>query len=335
MKKILIATTALVATAGVASAELSFGGLGRVGIGYEEGAVNAEDLTSQEFRIEQRFRLTVTGSAETDAGVKLEGRIRVETNEDADNSLPGSGGFGAAGFAVSSGGFRLDVGHVSDVIDSSDVLVWGGKDIGLTGFVGQNTAFGFGFVGGFGAGSADTTTIKAKYESGGFTVSASYSKDANEETSPAVAAAPGVPAAPAVSQGGDIEEFQLGVGYSFGNYNVGAVFGSNDGPGVASNDFWLIGFDGDLGAFGFSVIIGDEDSATDVAYGLSIDYEVSAATEIRFTYSDGGLADAPGADPAFGIGFRHSLGGGVSLRGGIGQNVAGRTVADLGVNFDF
>lgn len=36
MKKILFASTALVATAGVAAADVSFGGYGRFGVGYVE-----------------------------------------------------------------------------------------------------------------------------------------------------------------------------------------------------------------------------------------------------------------------------------------------------------
>ena len=40
-------------------------------------------------------------------------------------------------------------------------------------------------------------------------------------------------------------------------------------------------------------------------------------------------------DETVAIGFRHSLGGGVSFRGGVGQNTSGDTVADLGLIFNF
>ena len=75
MKKVLFATTALIATAGMASADISMGGFGRFGIVHADGAANETYLT-------QRMRLTVTGTTESDAGVKFEGRMRVESNED-------------------------------------------------------------------------------------------------------------------------------------------------------------------------------------------------------------------------------------------------------------
>ena len=79
-------------------------------------------------------------------------------------------------------------------------------------------------------------------------------------------------------------------------------------------------------------LIADEDNSDDTKYGFSVKYDVGAATEIRFAFADTGIDNE---DEVYGIGFRHSLGGGVSLRGGIGQNTPGNTVADLGVIFNF
>lgn len=59
MKKILFASTALVATAGVAAAEITIGGSARFGLAYNEAETN-------ETRIEQRMRVNITGIAETD-----------------------------------------------------------------------------------------------------------------------------------------------------------------------------------------------------------------------------------------------------------------------------
>ena len=81
MKKILIATTALVGTASIAAAELNVTGSARVGVVYAEGNTNANGEEA-ETRIEQRMRVNFTGIAETDAGVKLEARFRLEANED-------------------------------------------------------------------------------------------------------------------------------------------------------------------------------------------------------------------------------------------------------------
>ncbi|MEP3640195.1 MAG: porin [Paracoccaceae bacterium] len=330
MKKILIATTALVGTAGIAAAELNISGSARIGLGYVED--NLDDAGNEaEFRIEQRLRVNFTGVAETDSGVKLEARFRLESNEDEDNSISGRGP-GAAGFAVSSGGFRLDVGNVSDVIDSGDVVNYYGFGIGFTAFLEHNGTVSGIPAGGFSAGDEDQTTIKVRYEVGDFTVSASYSNDENA-----------VDAATFAPDGftNDLEEYQIGVGYNFGDYSVGLAYGNQDGDvfnsddGVVDtldNDFWVATFDGSIGAVDFSIIVADSDAQDDVSYGGSLNYEISAATAIQFVVASGGN-DAN--DTIYGIGASHSLGGGVTLGGGIGQNASGNTVADLGVSFSF
>ena len=331
MKKILFATTALVATTGMAAAEVTFGGFGRFGLYYEEN-----DTGDNETRIEQRFRLTATGVATSDNGLKFEGRIRWQTDDQSglpDATDAGSGGIGAsniarrsaAGFAVTSGGFRLDVGSVSDVLDSGDVVNFYGYGVGLTSFVEQSSGWGDQIpANGFSVKDDDSLvdpTVKLRYTAGDLTVSASYTDGAPVEDAGTIV---------------EDEEWQLGIGYNFGNYSAGIGFGNSttdtDDVKTADNDFWAASFGGDIGAFAFSILVGASDLQDDTSYGFSVKYDVSAATDIRFAFSDNGV-DAD--DEAYGIGFRHSLGGGVSLRGGIGQNTGGNTVADLGVIFNF
>ena len=311
MKKVLFATTALVATAGMAAADVSFGGFGRFGLFYDEGQTD-------ETRIEQRFRLTVTGTTTSDNGLEFEGRIRFQTDENAagaSNVAQRS----AAGFAVSTGGFRLDVGHVSDVIDSGDVINYYGYGVGLTSFAEQSSGFGDSGTlagipaSGFGVSGDDATidpTVKLRYTAGDFTVSASYTDSDNEE-------------------------FQIGAGYNFGNYSAGIALGSEEAATSTGgdNDFVAATFGGEIGAFAFSILVADVDEDNrDTMFGFSAKYDVGAATEIRFAFADSGV-DAE--DETVAIGFRLGLGGGVSLQGGIGQNTSGNTVADLGVIFNF
>lgn len=334
MKKILIASTALVATAGMAAAELNLSGSARFGLTYLEDRVDGAGRDAETL-LEQRFRFQVQGVAESDNGLKFEARIRAEAGEAVDNSING-GGFGAAGFAVSTGGFRLDVGNVSDVIDSGDVVNYYGYGIGFTAFLEHNENVFNNFdntgipAGGFSSGDQNKPTIKLRYTAGDFTVSASYSND--ESVTDATTF-------------NDVEEYQIGVGYSFGNYSVGALYGNVDGTvttaGVGAdidNDFWAVSFDGSLNNFDFSILVSDSDGQDDVNYGLSVNYALSDATDIRFVIAGGGGnpdGSDDGDDTSYGIGFRHSLGGGVTLAGGVGQNSFGNTAADLGVSFSF
>ncbi|NIZ12976.1 porin [Phaeobacter sp. HF9A] len=307
MKKILFASTALVLTAGVASAEITLGGYGRVGLSYNEGNAN-------ETEVEQRMRLNITGIAETDAGVKLEARFRLQSDSAADNSIAGVGP-GAAGFAVSYGGLRVDVGNVSNVLDSGDQIDLYGYGVGFTSFLEHNAAFSAPATG-FNEKAKNATTIKARYNFGDFSASVSYQEDKVAGTNP--------------------KEVQVGVGYTFGAMAVAAAYSNTDSTdpttGVStSSDYWIIGLSGTAGAVGYSVIVADGDNIADTAIGGSINYELSSATSLRAMVSDGGNA----TDTAFGVGFRHGLGGGVTLAGGVGSNTAGNTQADLGVVFNF
>lgn len=319
MKKILFASTALVATASVAAAELTWSGSGRFGIVYEEGAAN-------ETVLDHRFRLTVNGVTETDGGVKFEGRIRWQADDDAaDNGANGTGGAGAAGFAVSTGGLRVDIGHVSDVFDSGDVISWGGNGVGYTGFLDQAANFTGFRKSGFGNGersnavAADAQTVKAKYTVGDFTGSVSYQLDDSGVL-------------------GSDDSWQIGVGYSFGAHRIGAMYGDSGDAAVASNGSslagsqWAVGADGSFGDFGYTVLVGDNDNAADLMWGLSGSYAVSAAGTVTGFVSGGGAANA---DTSYGIGYSHSLGGGVSLAAGVGSNASGSTQADAGVTFNF
>ncbi len=313
MKKILFATSALVASAGVAAADLTWSGSGRLGMVYDEGA-------TQETHLDNRFRLTVNGITETDSGVKFEARIRFETTDVLGDDIDSTGAtvtgsengqtagyIGSAGFAVTAGGLRVDVGNVSDVFDSGDVINWGGYGVGYTGFLDQAAAFGGFDKNGFGASANRSQVIKARYTMGDFTGAVSYKL---EDTATA----------------GDAG-WQIGVGYNFGAHSVGAMYGDED----LSGGQWAIGANGAFGDFSYAVLVGDNDTNNDVSYGLSGSYAISAATSLSAFYSDGGNV----TDGAYGIGVSHSLGGGVTLGAGFGSNTSGNSVADAGVTFNF
>ena len=305
MKKILFASTALVATASVAAAELTWSGSGRFGLQYNDDPAAAESTV-----LDHRFRLTLNGVTETDSGVKFEGRIRLESG-DTDNGFGSAGnGPGGAGFAVTTGGFRVDVGSVSDVFDSGDVLNWSGSEAGYSSFQGQTENFtGFVKNGFSGASDDDSQRIKARYTAGDFTVAASYGLE--------------------TTSGAGDAYWQIGAGYNFGAHSVGVMYGDSD----TNNSQWAIGADGSFGDFGYAVLVGDNDAVNaDVMVGASGSYAISAATSLNAHVSTGGVATN---DTSYGIGISHSLGGGVTLGAGVGKNRLGHTQGDMGVNFNF
>ncbi len=122
---------------------------------------------------------------------------------------------------------------------------------------------------------------------------------------------------------------KLALGYNFGNYSAGIVMGNDN---AANTDFVAASLTGSVGAADFAFLVADNDENASTSVGLTVAYDMSAATELRFAVSDSGAA---GADTAYGVGFRHSLGGGVSLQGGVGEDNAGNSRGDLGVVFNF
>lgn len=325
MKRILIASAALLATTTVASAqEINFSGLARFGVGYDEG----REATGDETIIISRFRLNIDASTETDSGLRFAARVRGEANEAANGSDTGTSSallFSSPRFQVDFAGFRLRIGNVSGVFDSADVVA-PFFDGGLEGTIGAIDAFGFPGDAFDSNGTNGGQGIQALYSFGDFQVAASYSDNLG-----------GVSGA---------QDFQFGAGYAFSDaLNVGFVVGSSETAvlGVATDideDYALITVSGSVNQFGYMVFIGDNEANDDaggsnVAYGFGVDYDLSAVTTVAFTYSDGGAADLPGNSAAYSIYAQHDLGAGSSLRGAIGEDLGGNLIADLGIRFDF
>jgi outer membrane protein OmpU len=309
MKKLLIASTALVATTSVAAADITFDGLARFALLYVENDNPALDETS----LDTRFRLNITGSTETDGGVEFSARFRFETNDTNGGQIDASNAWEAPEFSVQAGGLRLDLGGTNDVIESADIVNYYGASTFLTFAVGETATSWQIPTRSFGNPGAQDPVVKARYSVGAITVAASYLHNANDNSP---------------------ETWQVGARYDVNDaIGVGLIYGNeDDGTGAGDNDFWVLGADGSVGAFGYNVVIADYDGVDDTSYGLGLTYAISSATEVRFVASDNGVT---GDDTEYSVGFRHSLGGGVQLGGGIGTNNEGNDLAELGVQFNF
>jgi outer membrane protein OmpU len=140
MKNLLLASTALVAFAGAAAAEVAISGSGRMGMVYDKSIFNdnvvivngrAERTSDAGFRFSSRVRVAFTLTQETDAGVTFGGSIR------ADNASAGNQGKGGSVFL--SGAFgKLSMGDVDGAAESAVGNVSG---VGYTGLDDLNEAF--------------------------------------------------------------------------------------------------------------------------------------------------------------------------------------------------
>ncbi|WP_438992265.1 porin [Lentibacter sp.] len=300
MKKILFATTALVATASVAAADVTFSGYGRFGIAYT-GAVGA---TASSTDVTSRLRLNIDASAESDSGVTFGARARMQTAEGSaeggadDDNL---NGFNGIRFYAKSGGLEVGVGNIYGALEFMP-----GQypiDLGLTGLGYEYVAYGFNgdaySSGGNGASGANG--IEVMYSAGDLSVHVSASDTNNRVAAVAAYSMSGWTVALGGQDSDDTgdTEFTATVGGTIGPVSVGLAYGAN-------------GTNGDKTV-------------------LSGSFAAGAATNVEAYYADDSLE----ADASYGVDFNHDLGGGTSLRGGVASKHSGQTVADFGVRFNF
>ncbi len=332
MKKILIATTALVATSSVAAAEVVISGLGRFGLDYQEDRDFA-DGSDGETQLDSRLRFNIDANAETDGGIQFGARLRIQSDNDESDGSSNSAAFNGPRFHVESGGFRVEVGNIAGTTDASSTINTYGFEPGLTFNHGQYSNWGAVFPA-YTTGDEGVNGVSAQYEAGDFKIMASYTEDWDENQ-----------ATPAVDD--FAESAEIGVAYTFSGWTIGAVYGntesSNSTPGD-DQDFYALSLAGSIGPADAVFFIGDTDSDDgaldgDAVFGASVAFPVGASTTIEAAVSTGGDTENGTAgddkDTSFSIGFDHSLGGGVTLQGMAGQNIDGDTQADFGVLFTF
>ena len=326
MKRLLLASAALVATAGVAAAEVKFSGFGRFGIGYwedREQRVNAQDDVSDTILV-SRFRLDIDAIAETDGGAKFEARLRVEANEDPDDGEANTATENGARFSVSYGGLRVDAGNVGGAIDNLNKR--SGFGVGLESFAEQTAGVNYSHLGYAGTG-AGGNAVFFKYEVGGFGIGASYDQR-NDPTTP--------------TEG---DRWDISATYTVGNITAAVAHGQTDaGTGRDDPSLTILTLHGEFGDLEGALLVADDqtkDARTDgSAFGLSVAYTLGAA-KLQFVYGDG---SAEYDHQRIGVGAHYDLGGGASLRGGIARqsaryvNTGGeydKIRADFGAYFDF
>ena len=329
MKKILFATTALVATAGVAAADVTFGGYGRFGILYNENAAG-----NDETNVTSRFRLQIDATAESDMGVTFGARARIQQNntdnttistvgvgadgilgtpdDTVTNSATGPAGTGINGvrFFARSGGFEVGVGNIYGALEfmpgQYDI------DLGLTGLGYDYTAYNFrGDAYDSGSnGAAGQNGLEVIYSMGDFKLHVSAS-DVNDR----------VAAVGSYTFSGYTFALGLQDSDAAGDTEAAVSVSGNFGPAFLSFAYAQNGDDNNIIGTGGN---GDH-------YVLAARFNVGAATDIEAYVADADYF----ADTSYGIDFNHDLGGGTSLRGGVAHRGNGFVRADLGVRFNF
>ncbi len=308
MKKVLFATTALVAFAGAAAADVTVSGDGRMGIVSDE-LRSETDATLNNAHFNSRIRISFAASGETDNGLSFGGAIR------ADNA--GAGAAGTAGNVFISGGFgRLSMGDVSSAAENA---VGDLAEVGYTGISGFNLAdldpaldFGLGNEMIY-LTSDDTEILLYSYTIEGLSLFASVGQPGDDNTT-----------------------WSVGASYDAGGF--GFALGHEDQEDVGSHT--IVSASATVGDLALEAIYGTaefDDVDEDITqWGVGGTYTMGAVRADAFYRSTDLLGEID--INSMGIGMTYALGGGAAIEGGVAQIDADDETFqrfDLGMTFRF
>jgi outer membrane protein OmpU len=305
MKNLLIATTALVATAGVAVADVKLSGYARFGAVYDDA--------SEDVNVASRLRLQFDATTETDGGLTLGVRTRAES-EEATAASGTTAVFNGARFFASAGGLTVGMGNILGVIEAAPGLYLPTKSAGVglegNGFtslaantISNGGAFGWTAYTSKGAGAING--VEVIYSMNGIGLHAH-----STETS-----------------------YGLGANYKFADYTAAVAYeewnsGTRDGDSIL-----FVSLGGKFGAFDAGLSYADTDYGGVSAEKFSIrgGYTVNNAL-----YVYGFVADENNSvDETYGLGASYALGGGASVEGGWTHTEAGDNIVSAGIFFSF
>lgn len=299
MKKVLLASSILALTAGVAAAEIKFSGSAVMGIG--DNGPNGDDGV----RSIMETYLTASASGETANGLAFGFETTIATYST-------DGGLNDDGTSVYiSGAFgKLSMGSVAEADEVATLADIGG----LSGLGVDNVAEAYSGD----SGGRESHDVNYTYSGGALTASLSAHLGAQNLT-------------PSATEG---DSYAAGIKYSFGDAYVGLGYNDNNNAGASTGTVTSVYAGGTFGAFGvkamWSQFSPDAAGANLDAYGVHVSYTADALT-LTAEVADN---DNVGVDTAYGIGAAYDLGGGASVVGGV-ANVADETVWEAGFSFSF
>lgn len=365
MKKILLATSALVALSGAAAAEITISGDARIGLRYDSmlgsnapvgGWTDVNVLNGHKdkgWNIWSRARVTFTMTGETDSGLSFGAKFRADQ---ANNAANYSGAPVGSVWAEGAYG-RLAVGDVYSALGSATGDL---AEVGLTGLGFYNEFWYSAAAGNDSHADTGNKGLLYTYTYGDASFYASF-EDAYHGTS-------GDKLKDKVWSLGasyDIDQYSFGIGYS---QTPGMIDEASDRTGSPDRflghiDHGVVPADnfGKVKTFGLSasgqfdaftakaIYVQSKDSVDKLRqYGLSGEYDLDNGFTIAGYYRQNKWSGVnyQGKEEFLGLGGAYDLGGGASVKAGVLRikdrvtnggvaNKESRTLADFGLDFKF
>jgi outer membrane protein OmpU len=289
MKKVLLTTTALVMTAGVAAAEVSFSGTAQVSMGAENGgdmAINTHLDVNAAVSATTDNGVTMSTSFGYDAGIYADYNDDFELDDGVLNGAAGGGGedaadwgAGAPEIAIGYAGWTIAAqrGGVANKYDG-DVE---NHDLSIDGSIGGVTV---GFATTTGAGGASSYSVG--YSAGDMTASlASTSDDGAGAQAMSMSLSyklgDATVTAATNNEGADETTNSIGVSYAMGDLTVGYTMAGDNGANMGDDYDLSIGYS--AGALSASFATNEESRSRIVA-----EYDLGGATAFFSSQQGGG-----------------------------------------------
>ena len=215
MKKLLIATSALVALTGAASAEVALTGDGRMGLVWDG------DNAQFSSRVRARFNL----SGETDSGLSFGGSFRVDQENYRADPEGRSAAHGTAGSVYVSGTFgKLSMG---DVVSAAEAAIGDLTEIGYTSGEFASNPEEIDFLTGDGENEEQGPTALYEYTFNGVNLFASMTDGSRRDCSASNVIVGDLECYDFDEDDSTDVAFSLAAGYEFGAYSVGLGYSEN------------------------------------------------------------------------------------------------------------
>jgi outer membrane protein OmpU len=314
MKKVLLATSALVMTTGLAAAEITLSGDARMGV--------IDNFGDDDAGFTSRARVKFTLSGETDGGLSFGASFRADNagesafDSDGDGFFDSNGGGaknGDAGEVFISGAFgKLTMG---DIDGAAQQAVQNVDGVGLTGLSDLNEAV---YLHNALDSAATDPTAAYEYSTGAFTGIISVQNPDNN-----------------LVAGVDLDPtYALGLKYAAGDYTFALGYENNSDLDA---DHIILGANATFGAVSLKANYGrlSIGAADADQWHLSATYTADALAVTAF-YADEDDFGALGQGTAYGLGASYDLGGGAKVVGGYAHNdTVDADAFDFGVSFSF
>lgn len=337
MKKALIASTALILTAGAAAADVTISGYGRTGIIYFENTEAQDDAGLNETQVISRLRMNLDATTSTEQGVDFGARFRLQWDQNR-NDRGNAGELNAGKLWISSQGLTVEVGNVDTAHDNAGLIY--SPELGSY----DRSLIRYGTFFAYKTGPYQASRLSVDLDGDGMIDQDDYEELATYNGVAVKYTLAGVNLRLSYvdpDQSGrvdDNEEIGIAADYKWNDLELSGAF-TKDGASVEDNDIWFLGARYAVmenARIGLNYYDTSNDSAEDQGDTIAIygDYTLADGNTNIEAYLANNDLDSNETDNAFGIGANYDLGG-ARLGASIHRGYDERVTADMGVRFEF